>query len=269
MYSKFKFTPTNSFYGSTLNEHLTAGNKIYDQHRKEVQDWLSDCISEEGVINGTELKNNWFSISPKDVFISHSHKDINKVVAFAGWLHDVFGLTAFIDSCSWGFCDDLLKKIDDRYCYNKGNRTYKYNLRNYTTSHVHMMLSTALTEMMEQTECIIFFNTPNSINMADEIKKIEKKEKTESPWIYHELLMTSLLRQRQPQRDFPLKESLRSQRIQDHFSISYDVDKYLKELITLSGNDLMNWANAWRIEHNHRKPHPLDVLYETMIKKQV
>ena len=46
------------------------------------------------------------------IFISHSHKDINKVIAFAGWLKTNFGLEAFIDSCSWGYCDELLKIID-------------------------------------------------------------------------------------------------------------------------------------------------------------
>lgn len=71
-------------------------------------------------------------------------------------LHDCFGLEAFIDSCSWGYCDDLLNKIDKKYCYDSKKKTYDYHLRNYTTSHVHMMLSTALAEMMDNTECIIF-----------------------------------------------------------------------------------------------------------------
>ena len=65
--------------------------------KKEVQDCLSEYITEDGIINGTALKEHWFSISKKDVFISHSHCDINKVKAFAGWLYDCFELEAFID----------------------------------------------------------------------------------------------------------------------------------------------------------------------------
>lgn len=168
MFSKFNYSPSPAFYNSTLNRFLAKGNEIFEKHEEEVQDCLSRYITEDGIINGSDLKEHWFSISEKDIFISHSHKDINKVKAFAGWIYETFGLEAFIDSCSWGYCDDLLRKIDNRYCYNTKTKTYNYKLRNYTTSHVHMMLSTALTEMMDKTECIIFFNTPNSINMETE-----------------------------------------------------------------------------------------------------
>ena len=119
MFSKFNYCPLNSFYNTVLNKYISEGNNIYDEYQKEVQECLSKYITEDGIINGTNLKEDWFSISEKDVFISHSHKDINKVKAFAGWLHKIFGLNAFIDSCSWGYCDDLLNKIDKKYCYNK------------------------------------------------------------------------------------------------------------------------------------------------------
>lgn len=56
-------------------------------------------------------------------------------------------------------------------------KTYDYNLRNYTTSHVHMMLATALTEMIDNTECIMFYNTPNSVLLADDLQKIKMKRK--------------------------------------------------------------------------------------------
>ena len=183
MYTKFNYSPAGSFYNQVINPCLEHGRAIYKKHEEEVHNCLAQYITEDGVINGTALKEHWFSISKKDVFISHSHDDINKVIAFAGWLHDAFGLEAFIDSCSWGYCDDLLNRIDKRYCYKPKTNTYDYDLRNYTTSHVHMMLSTALTEMIYNTECIIFFNTPQSINMASELDKIEKdsKQSTISP----------------------------------------------------------------------------------------
>lgn len=177
MFTKFNYSPSNHFYNCVLNDYLTEGNRLYAEHEREVQDCLSEYITEEGIINGTALKEHWFSITKKDIFISHSHKDINKVKAFAGWLKSCFGLEAFIDSCSWGYCDDLLNKIDKKYCYNPKSKTYNYDLRNYTTSHVHMMLSTALTEMIDNTECIIFFNTPNSISLATELDQIRKMVK--------------------------------------------------------------------------------------------
>ncbi len=174
MFAKFNYSPSDYFYNKIFNPYLTKGNELYSKHEKEVKDCLSKYINENGVINCSDLKEHWFSISDKDIFISHSHKDINKVKAFAGWLYETFGLESFIDSCSWGYCNELLKKIDKKYCYNPNSNTYDYDLRNYTTSHVHMMLSTALAEMLNKTECVIFFNTPNSISMSDELTKIKK-----------------------------------------------------------------------------------------------
>lgn len=268
MYSKFNYNPSDYFYNSTLNSFLRTGKEIYDKHEKEVQKCLSEYISENGIINGSDLKEHWFSISDKDIFISHSHKDINKVKAFAGWLYEKFGLEAFIDSCSWGYCDSLLKKIDDIYCYQPRSQTYNYNLRNYTTSHVHMMLATALTEMIDKTECVIFFNTPNSINMSEELDNIKNHQKTLSPWIYHELSMTTML---------PCKRPSRCEKILEHYErfsqnalkIQYDIDKALNQMTELSDENLINWATKWDKRAIKIKEEALDVLYEIMFPKKM
>lgn len=260
MYSKFNYSPSISFYNSTLNRYLTKGNEIFQKHEAEVQDCLSRYITEDGVINGSDLKEHWFSISDKDIFISHSHKDINRVKAFAGWIYETFGLEAFIDSCSWGYCDELLNKIDKKYCYKPKTKTYDYDMRNYTTSHVHMMLSTALSEMMDKTECVIFFNTPNSINMADELDKVKKKEKTVSPWIYHELSMTTLLRETEPVRKKVILEHFEKRA--DGFRVEYDVTKLLSELTVLTDSNLLLWQSEWQKRPIKLKEEALDVLYQ-------
>ena len=255
MYKAFNYSPSNAFYNNTLNRHLITGRDIYNSHKKNVQLCLDKYISKDGVINGTELKNNWFSIDKTDVFISHSHKDIEKVKAFAGWLSDTFGLTAFVDSCAWGYCDDLLRAIDNKYCYDKKKDTYDYNLRNYTTSHVHMMLSTALVEMMDRSECLVFFNTPNSIIMKDELGKISKKEKTTSPWIMYELTMALKLNVTIPERI--CKEMSQFDNRSKVFGIEYDVSKVLNSIPELTDNQLKE------LERKHKKnTSALDELYE-------
>ena len=190
---------------------------------------------------------------------------MDKINAFAGWIYETFGLEAFIDSCSWGYCDNLLRKIDDKYCYNKKTNTYKYSLRNYTTSHVHMMLSTALSEMMDKTECVIFFNTPNSINMADELNKVKKDEKTVSPWIYHELSMTTLLKETKPVRKKIILEH--SAQRADEFKVEYDVEKLLKKLTVLTDNHLLSWQNEWNKRPLKLKEEALDALYKIVFPK--
>lgn len=270
MYTKFNYSPSGYFYNHEINRHLSKGNEIFSAHEKEVQDCLSEYISEDGIINGTDLKEHWFSIKKKDIFISHSHCDINKVKAFAGWLYDCFGLEAFIDSCSWGYCDDLLNKIDKKYCYDPKKKTYDYHLRNYTTSHVHMMLSTALTEMMDNTECIIFFNTPKAINLADELDKINEKNKdiTISPWIYHELSMTTMLRQKQPERRKMIMEHSAKQSRYD-LKVEYDVTKALNEMLLLQDDHMKEWHELWskRPKELHFKEEALDTLYEIVFPK--
>lgn len=263
MFSKFSYTPLGSFYNNVINKYVTLGNELYSQNEDEVRQCLSTFISEDGIINGSALKEHWFSISQKDVFISHSHNDLNRVKAFAGWLYDCFGLTAFIDSASWGYCDDLLQKIDDRHCYNPKTNTYNYKKRNYTTSHVHMMLSTALTEMIDNTECIIFFNTPESIKISTELKKVEKKEATFSPWIYHELSMTTMLRNKKPDRKMQIIEHSNFDS-RDKIEIEYDVSAAIRDMTVLKDSHLQSWSNEWvkRPDVLRFPEEALDVLYK-------
>ena len=269
MFAKFNYSPSNYFYQSTLNSYLTKGTELYNKHEKEVKDCLSQYINENGIINGSDLKEHWFSISKKDIFISHSHKDINKVKAFAGWIYETFGLESFIDSCSWGYCDELLKKIDKKYCYNPNSKTYDYDLRNYTTSHVHMMLSTALAEMIDKTECVIFFNTPNSISMGDELTKIKKREATLSPWIYYELAMITMIKETIPDRKKSILEhSSFNQR--DEFKVEYDVNKFLNALKIIRDEDLLKWQELWsncNINPKITHPNALDELYKIVFPK--
>lgn len=224
------------------------------------------------------MKNNWFQIEKVDIFISHSHQDINKVQAFAGWLYDQFELTAFIDSCVWGYCDELLKQLDDKYCKNKTNENYNYDLRNYTTSHVHIMLSTALAAMIDKTECIMFYNTPNAILLSNDLNKIksEKKKVTLSPWIYYELAMTSLIRKYKPNREHLLEHASRYKQHSERntINIEYKVEEYLKDMIKITDEQLIEWKRYYQvITHKldgdnipyisgKEDTHPLDVLYD-------
>ena len=264
MFKKFNYTPSKYYYGNKLNSHMESGEIIYSDFKEQTKKQLDSFINENGIIDGTALKNHWFEIGKADVFLSHSHKDINRVKAFAGWLYDEFNLTSFIDSCVWGYCDDLLRMIDDTYCKNSKSDTYNYTLRNYTTSHVHSMLSSAITEMMDNTECLLFFNTPNSLSMPEELEGLRTKNSTTfSPWIYHELSMSTMIRLRPPQRrpfleHFDTGYSHRNGPIE----IAYDVSKYVREMIELNDSTLEKWKEEYNSDDNHA----LDILYNIINK---
>lgn len=278
MYSKFDFKLTDSFYNIEINNHLEIGKKIYDEFESSTKECVRKFIYENGHIDGSSLKEHWFNIKKADIFISHSHKDINKVKAFAGWLKHNFNLTSFIDSCVWGYCDDLLKQIDDDNCKSSNKSTYNYELRNYTTSHVHMMLSIALSEMIDNTECVIFFNTPESVKLKDDLKSIRdgKQVVTLSPWIYHELAMTTLIRKNELKRTVTSLENAFGKRTLNEYNsinIEHNVEKYLGEMVKLDENDLKKWKHYFdcmthRIDgaripfiEGFEKTNPLDVLY--------
>lgn len=145
---------------------------MFQEDEKQVKNVLRNYVLKDGVIDGSIMQSNWFPKVEADVFISHSHKDEKRAIALAGWLYKKFGIKSFIDSCIWGYSNDLLKLIDKEHCYQEETNTYDYNLRNYSTSHVHMMLSVALTMMIDNTECILS-NTPNSITTSSIINKTE------------------------------------------------------------------------------------------------
>lgn len=281
MYSKFNLSISDYFYNNELNRHLERGKKIYNDYEALAKKSLKEFIYDNGHIDGTAMKNNWFQMEDVDIFISHSHQDIIKVKAFAGWLYDEFKLKAFIDSCALGYCDELLQQIDNNYCKKKDGKTYDYRLRNYTTSHVHMMLSTALSEMIDNTECIMFYNTPNSISMVEDLKTLKKENKkvTLSPWIYHELSMTSLIRRNKPFRNIPILEGTISHRAfddKDKVNIEYGIDGYLKEMININSDILDSWKISYVKLSNKKQSfsvinddrceniYPLDVLYNVV-----
>lgn len=225
-----------------------------NQNQTNVKRVLDDFIGLKGSINATEIKNEWFPTINADVFLSHSHKDEDLAKNISAFLYKEYGLITFIDSCVWGYCDELLKQIDNAYCYDSSTDTYNYPQRNRSTSHVHMMLSMALTEMLDKTECVIFLNTPNSITPAESLQQ------TSSPWIYNELTTTKLIRRQIPRRKQMVKKALFESKSED-MDFRYDVS--LEHLFDLTDINLLTLKYL-----KDEKKHPLDKLYELTIQKK-
>lgn len=219
----------------------------------------------ETILSGTNITNEWFPQSQWDVFISHSHADEKLAIHLAAWLNRKFGLNVFIDSFVWGSADELLKLIDNEYCVlnqNKNKTTYDYEKRNYSTSHVHMMLSGALSDAIYNTECIIFLNTPNSLSVND----IELK-KTSSPWIYNEIKTSSVIARKYPRKEIAYKRVLEHHdkfysSILKDLEVHYNVTNQLSKFLNLSSEDLLEWERL-----NNSDVHPLDCLYFRVMNK--
>lgn len=242
--------------------------QIYDAQIEELRKKLNRSIdervelprNEDDSIDASRLINDWFPNYKPDVFISHSHFDERTAKRIACWLKKNFDLNAFIDSTVWGNSNELLKKLDNKYCLTKtdknGKKTYDYDIRNFTTSHVHMMLSTALNDMIYASECVLFLNTPKSVQTAE-----IKDKKTNSPWIYNELKTACIVEKINPRQK--RREGLihRGMQIENDMmpDVLYPVEEQLSTFENLNSENLIQWEGKYRM---NEYTHPLDCLYQ-------
>lgn len=167
--------------------HLTADIEKY-------------LIDDDKNLSAKAIEDHLFPKMHADVFISHAHADqanaINLAITFQR-----LGLTAFVDSCVWGHADDLLLKIDKKFSVNKKKEnSYMYELRNRTTSNVHMILNSALHEMIDRSELLIFLDTNDSVKVKD---LMEDDQYLSSPWIFSELMFAKRTK-RTPRKAAPI-----------------------------------------------------------------
>ena len=137
------------------DSYYETGKKLYSQMKRQIDHNLQNFYK-DGVLDGSKLSKEWFPEIEADVFISHSHKDMDTAIELAGWLYEKQKIVCFIDSCVWGYADELLEAIDEKYSKNNEKSGFIYELRNRSTAHVYMMLTVALAKMMYNCECLFF-----------------------------------------------------------------------------------------------------------------
>lgn len=251
MYSGF-----NLRLGQFNHELREDGLTNYNKNKELVHKSLSKYLSKSGVLDGSKIQEDWFPQIEADIFLSHSHNDLESAISLSGWIEKVFGLKVFIDSCIWGNSNALLAQIDKEFCSN-GDGTFNYERRNYSTSHVHMMLSTALTKMIDKSEAFFFYNTSNSLSNLS--LKDTVTDKTKSPWLYHELEISRMIR-KQPKRTELFEKSLEGVESKAFSKLEIEYNVSLGHLVKLSLEDIKEWLHmrgGMPIEM-----HPLDLLYK-------
>lgn len=257
-----EYIETCKAYGVTLRKELIESFECI----------LNKAIDKNGIISGEEFINTWFPVENYDVFLSYSHDDEDTALFLAGFLRSEFGLNVFVDELFWGNADQLLKKLDNKYCIDEKNKGYyDYHKRNFTTAHVHAMLATAIARAINRSEIIIFLNSNKSIyKIEEEIKK----NRTLSPWIYEEIFFTSVIDKKEwyEHRTGQLQNERKA--FQESMQVSYILPD--EHLIPMDYNDLCNWKERWKTKNkigngrygelfrkNKEKIlHPLNVLYK-------
>ena len=186
-----------------------------------------------------------------NVFISHSHSDI-ECANYISYLFHKKNINAFIDSQIWGNMDELLWKIDNIHCKNEDGKTYSYEKRNISTSHVHMILFSALINMINTCECFFFLDTQNSI------QKTAEAATTFSPWIMGELLVSSVIKPVCPR---PQKHEIRAgmESLSEDAMPSFEYSANVEHLKELPFAKFRSWYNELGSTEG---TDALDALYE-------
>lgn len=255
MYRGFNLKIPNDFNNPNL---LKLGKEILRLTNESVKDSIDKYLLNNGSLDGNKIIENWFPEFTSHIFLSHSHKDEEKAMVLAAMLYKEFEILTFVDSTVWGYSNELLKKIDNKYCLHPNGENYDYEKRNYSTAHVHLMLSTALNNMIDKSECLFFLNSPNSISTSTEIN-----QKTNSPWIFSEIATSKIIRKQTPKR---LKRETRvyssnemkmmNESAQIQLNVEYELE--LSHLQDLNTNDIMKWINTKAISAENA----LDNLYK-------
>lgn len=232
----------------------TVGKELYEINESAIYTALEDYIVDGDSLSADEIMDDWFPQVDAQVFISHSHRDAKNVISFAGWLKQTAGITAFVDSCAWAYCDDLIKKLDKKY--SASNDMVKIN---QVRAHVYMMLNSALLKMIDNTECLMFFNSSESLIQS---KVITGKPTTYSPWIYSELLATNIIRRRSldEHRVVLIHESTQFSELKMQYRVCLDGLEMFNTSDLLSWQDAIKknrpaWGKSWDGEQ------ALDILY--------
>ena len=254
-----------------FTKYMEIGRNIAISDKTDIKNLLRECIT-CGCIDGTALTEQFFPTFHRDVFLSYSHNDSDLAYMVAGLLGSYFDLSVFVDSNFWGSADDLLKEIDKEYCYQNDSKTYSYKKRNFSTAHVHTMLTSAILKAIDKSEVVIFINTSNSVPDVARTIRDEGYDYTLSPWIYEEILFTSLIKERNWQTyrtDLRFNES--ENICGKSLKIGYRLPK--EKLISLTIEDIKEWVSKYKKlkkGHGHSSfimdtvydGHPLNILYE-------
>lgn len=250
------------------NDIPKKSNKDYDEKKSKYRTKLMKIIDSEKELKAKEIKTTLLPNNENfDVFISHSHQDLELAKQFAIYLKNTYNLKCFIDSMYWGNIDIFLSALNYKYSVldgDNGNAIYDYSKVKNACKHCDIILSSALTDMIDNCEVVFFLNTENSIIAG---KNAVKESETYSPWIYHEIFTTSIIEKHVPSRIEALFEDVRN------FSLGSDDENLkIKYEIDLSNFPIINKdiLDRWRNSNEYSKPYllqngeSLDKLYKIL-----
>ncbi|EJB63072.1 TIR domain protein [Helicobacter pylori] len=208
------------FYNLTRNSNDFSMLPIFELDRiaQKIRNILKKHGSRKDIIlNHRELQEAFFSpfkpqLKNAQVFLSHSHADINKALEVKDYLEEYLDAECvFIDSLFWDYKDDALNKLAE------------YDDISRIEDVFTLILRESLECMIKKCPYFVFLQSKNSVSLNQNLLKI-----TYSAWIYEELKIANTLI-----ADTTIKEShIKAMRI------SYDITNLLGRFKPISLDSL-------------------------------
>ncbi|MGL2568781.1 TIR domain protein [Helicobacter pylori] len=212
------------FYNLTRNSNDFSMLPVFelDHIAQKIRNILKKHGSRKDIIlNHRELQEAFFSpfkpqLKSAQVFLSHSHADINKALEVKDYLESKTKHKVFIDSLFWDYKDDVLNKLAE-YA--------EYDDISVIEDAFTLILRESLECMIKKCPYFVFLQSNNSVSFNQNLLKI-----TYSAWIYEELKIANSLI-----ADTALKEShIKAMRV------SYDATNLLRRFKPISLDGLCN-----------------------------
>ncbi|RKV34558.1 TIR domain protein [Helicobacter pylori] len=201
----------NSHYSNNQAHQVNEAAKKIDKLIRNAP------YSNDGIIlNHNEIKEAFFNpfkpqLKTAQVFLSHSHVDINKALEVKDYLENQTKRKVFVDSLFWDYKDDVL------------NELAKYDDISRIEDAFTLILRESLEYMIKKCPYFVFLQSKNSVSLNQDLLKI-----TYSAWIYEELKIANTLI-----ADTTIKEShIKAMRI------SYDITNLLGRFKPISLDSL-------------------------------
>lgn len=206
------------FYNLTRNSNDFSMLPVFelDHIAQKIRNILKKHGSRKDIIlNHRELQEAFFSpfkpqLKNAQVFLSHSHADINKALEVKNYLENQIKRKVFIDSLFWDYKDDVLNKLA------------KYDDISRIEDAFTLILRESLEYMIKKCPYFVFLQSKNSVSNQG-LSQI-----TYSAWIYEELRIANTFI-----ADTTIKEShIKAMRI------SYDITNLLGRFKPISLDSL-------------------------------
>ncbi len=170
------------------------------------------------ILNHRELQEAFFSpfkpqLKSVQVFLSHSHADINKALEVKDYLEEYLDAECvFIDSLFWDYKDDVLDELA------------KYDDISKIKDAFTLILRESLQDMIEKCPYFVFLQSKNSVPNQGLSRHQDLLKITYSAWIYEELKIANT---------FITGTTLKESHIKA-MCVSYDVTNLLRRFKPIS-----------------------------------